>query len=108
MFLLNAGLLYVVKRRSFSQTTVTKSCGDSINRRPVNRRPVNQQAAEQRLTVSIAAIVSAFTLTQGPSALVLLARLSLVGSNTNNNYWEGWALLGSLTGFLVILGKLLN
>uniref|UniRef100_A0A914LYY3 G-protein coupled receptors family 1 profile domain-containing protein n=1 Tax=Meloidogyne incognita TaxID=6306 RepID=A0A914LYY3_MELIC len=108
MFLLNAGLLYVVKRRSFSQTTVTKSCGDSINRRPVNRRPVNQQAAEQRLTVSIAAIVSAFTLTQGPSALVLLARLSLVGSNTNNNYWEGWALLGSLTGFLVILGKSLN
>jgi len=106
MFLLNAGLLYIVKRRSFSQTTVVKS---SINRRPVNTRCVNnQQAAEQRLTVSIAAIVSAFTLTQGPSALVLLARLSLVGSNTNNNYWEGWALLGSLTGFLVILGKLLN
>ncbi|KAL7078552.1 hypothetical protein ACQ4LE_002593 [Meloidogyne hapla] len=106
MFLLNAGLLYVVKRRSFSQTTV-KCSGDSINRRPVSRS-ANQIAAEQRVTVSIAAIVSAFTLTQGPSALVLLARLSLVGSNTNNNYWEGWALLGSMTGFLVILGKSLN
>jgi hypothetical protein len=53
--------------------------------------------------VSVAAIVSAFTLTQGPSALVLLARLAL-----EDDHWPGWAVLGSLTGFLVVLGKSLN
>ncbi|KAF7636427.1 G_PROTEIN_RECEP_F1_2 domain-containing protein [Meloidogyne graminicola] len=108
MFLLNAGLLFIVRRRSFSITN--DKCSNYFNnRRQINNNKfVNQQTSEQHITVSIAAIVTAFTLTQGPSALVLLARLSLVGTSLNNNYWEGWQLLGSLTGFLVILGKSLN
>lgn len=77
------------------------------------RRSLDQQfQAEHRVTVTVCAIVTCFTLTQGPSAIVLLMSF-LSNSRTGNdffgaNFQSVLHYMNSLTGFLVIFGKTLN
>ena len=90
IFLLNAALLIAVRRHSFPKPQAKSAV--AIGCRP-------------RATVSVVAIVSAFTLTQGPSALVLLARLALAAGLGDESDWPSLPMLSSFTGFLVVLGK---
>uniref|UniRef100_A0A914HCY9 G-protein coupled receptors family 1 profile domain-containing protein n=1 Tax=Globodera rostochiensis TaxID=31243 RepID=A0A914HCY9_GLORO len=116
MLFLNASLLVAVRRNSFHLQCPKKSVADrkrrgeemrngAVGGRPEFGRSVDQSRAEHRVTVGLAAIVSCFTLTQGPSALVLLANL-VVSPPSRDPLW--WDTVGSMTCFLVIVGKTLN
>lgn len=67
-----------------------------------------QFQAEHRVTVTVCAIVTCFTITQGPSAIVL--SLSFFSGHkppfVNSNAL--WYHANCLTSFLVIIGKTLN
>ncbi|KAL3090178.1 hypothetical protein niasHS_006630 [Heterodera schachtii] len=112
MLFLNASLLVAVRRNSF-RLQCPKKTDDERKRNGAAGgkkgrefgRSVGQCRAEHRVTVGVAAIVSCFTLTQGPSALVLLANL-VVSPPSRDPLW--WDTVGSLTCFLVIVGKTLN
>uniref|UniRef100_A0A914D380 G-protein coupled receptors family 1 profile domain-containing protein n=1 Tax=Acrobeloides nanus TaxID=290746 RepID=A0A914D380_9BILA len=75
------------------------------------RRSIDQNMhihAEHRVTITVCAIVTCFTLTQGPSAIVLFMdflwgnRPPFVNSNVV------WYHANILAGFLVVIGKTLN
>ncbi|CAD5213953.1 unnamed protein product [Bursaphelenchus okinawaensis] len=75
------------------------------------RRSIDQTAqfhAEHRVTVTVCAIVTCFTITQGPSAIVM--SLSFLSGHrppyVNSNIT--WYNISTFTGFLVIIGKTLN
>jgi len=113
IFLLNAALLIAVRRHSFPKPQAKSAVA-------IGCRPTSQQVCQRiqqdsfifrivqtdyRVTVSVASIVTAFTLTQGRSALVLLARLALAAGLGDESDWPSLPMLSSFTGFLVVLGK---
>lgn len=75
------------------------------------RRSIDQSMqyqAEHRCTVTVCAIVTCFSITQGPSAIML--SISFLSGHqppfVNSNPW--WYNANAVTSFLVIFGKTLN
>uniref|UniRef100_A0A0M3IKC1 G_PROTEIN_RECEP_F1_2 domain-containing protein n=1 Tax=Ascaris lumbricoides TaxID=6252 RepID=A0A0M3IKC1_ASCLU len=114
---LNAALIVFVKRRSFliyqnlielSRKDIRREQSSSLFRR--NTDQVNQQKTEHRIAITVCAIVTCFTITQGPSAIVLSIN-SLSSKRTANGLSEigvNWYHMQTITSFLVIVGKTLN
>ncbi|KAI1729251.1 7 transmembrane receptor (rhodopsin family) domain-containing protein [Ditylenchus destructor] len=84
----------------------TQQARSNLFRRSIDQ--TMQFQAEHRVTVTVCAIVTCFTITQGPSAIVL--SLSFFSGHkppfVNSNAL--WYHANCVTGFLVIIGKTLN
>uniref|UniRef100_A0AC34RJN9 G-protein coupled receptors family 1 profile domain-containing protein n=1 Tax=Panagrolaimus sp. JU765 TaxID=591449 RepID=A0AC34RJN9_9BILA len=126
---LNIALLYVVRKQSFlmynrlNSDMSSMNVGSSSTRRRTSgsidktndngpttnvfRRSIDQTLqfqAEHRVTVTVCAIVTCFTITQGPSAIMLSMNF-LFGSQRQSPIWYH---ANTITSFLVIVGKTLN
>ncbi|XGW13474.1 hypothetical protein V3C99_000082 [Haemonchus contortus] len=116
LVVLNSMLMYYVKKRSFfpheSLTKVTRRMQregqaklpfvTTLFRRHSDQ--LIQQKTEHRVAVTVCAVVTSFTITQAPSAVVLFWRTLWV-----DRQFEGeWYDLEVVTSFLVIFGKCLN
>ncbi|CAD6198562.1 unnamed protein product [Caenorhabditis auriculariae] len=62
-----------------------------------------QQKTEHRVAVTVCAVVTSFTITQAPSAVVLC-----VNSLWQDSFKPHWYNLTTITSFLVVVGKSLN
>ncbi|KAI6187640.1 putative G-protein coupled receptor F59B2.13 [Aphelenchoides besseyi] len=127
MIVLNVALLIVVRKQSFlvykrlsleqhfcadkrESVGNARTAIEQLNKCEF-RKNVDQNSqfhVEHRVTVTVAAIVTCFTLTQGPSAIILWLSF-LYGHkypyiSSNLQYYN----VSSSTGFLVIIGKTLN
>ncbi|VDN60267.1 unnamed protein product [Dracunculus medinensis] len=74
------------------------------------RKKTTHQRIEHRLAITVCAIVTCFTITQGPSAIVLSIN-SFSSKRTPHGHPEmglNWYHLHTITSFLVIVGKALN
>uniref|UniRef100_A0A0N5AV37 G_PROTEIN_RECEP_F1_2 domain-containing protein n=1 Tax=Syphacia muris TaxID=451379 RepID=A0A0N5AV37_9BILA len=109
---LNAALIIIIKKRSLliyqslsvsecqSAPKVNSKISITLFRR--NADQLSQQRTEHRIAITVCAIVTCFTITQAPSAVVQTLTLFLRGLDRK------WAYLHTLTAFLVIVGKSLN
>ncbi|KHN80125.1 Putative G-protein coupled receptor F59B2.13 [Toxocara canis] len=93
--LLNISLIRSLHRRN-TQELVTKS----VNNAP-NGSSVHEQ--ERKMTITVVAIISCFTITQMPSALLFLYEKLISDAKT-----QTFATVSSITNFLVLTGKMLN
>ncbi|MFH4977540.1 hypothetical protein AB6A40_004249 [Gnathostoma spinigerum] len=71
---------------------------------------VVRSKTEIRIAVTVCSIVTCFTITQGPSAIVMsIKSLSAQGTvNRNGSALLDWYEIQTITSFLVIVGKTLN
>uniref|UniRef100_A0AC34QHV6 G-protein coupled receptors family 1 profile domain-containing protein n=1 Tax=Panagrolaimus sp. JU765 TaxID=591449 RepID=A0AC34QHV6_9BILA len=97
----NALLIYTMRQR---QKFLAVSTGYVAGR---GNNAINQSTAqmrvEQRVTLTVCAIVSCFIITQAPSALFYLIAGDIQAKSSN---WHG--ILSVVTSFMVIFGKSLN
>ncbi|CAB3402224.1 unnamed protein product [Caenorhabditis bovis] len=112
---LNFMLLYYVKKRSFFMyaslgkvSARMRKSGDvalpfvaTLFRRHSDQ--ILQQKTEHRVAVTVCAVVTSFTLTQAPSAVVLT-----INSLWQDSFKPHWYHLTTITSFLVVIGKSLN
>ncbi|KAE9554836.1 hypothetical protein FO519_001951 [Halicephalobus sp. NKZ332] len=130
MVALNIALLFVVRKQSFvmynrlnsdlcsmNGATSKRRTSGSVDKGSENsmpayasnmfRRSIDQTLqfqAEHRVTVTVCAIVTCFTITQGPSAIMLSMNF-LFGSQRQS---PNWYHANTITSCLVIVGKTLN
>uniref|UniRef100_A0A914RGA0 G-protein coupled receptors family 1 profile domain-containing protein n=1 Tax=Parascaris equorum TaxID=6256 RepID=A0A914RGA0_PAREQ len=79
-----------------SYELVSKSVNNAIGSSSVHEQ-------ERKMTITVVAIVSCFTVTQMPSALLFLYEKLVSDAKT-----ETFATVSSITNFLVLTGKMLN
>ncbi|VDK45062.1 unnamed protein product [Anisakis simplex] len=117
---LNAALIVFLKQRSVmlyqsisdsSKKEVKNEQGASLFRRSIDQVLfcfATRQRTEQRIAITVVAIVTCFTITQGPSAVVL--SINTFSSTRTVEALTGlnWYQLQTVTAFLVIVGKTLN
>uniref|UniRef100_A0A914VMH2 G-protein coupled receptors family 1 profile domain-containing protein n=2 Tax=Plectus sambesii TaxID=2011161 RepID=A0A914VMH2_9BILA len=98
--LLNLSLIYELRRRAHNTTSVD-GCAGSF-RRISDATSRNKQ--QRKVTVTVCAIVTCFTITQGPSAITFLWELATQSEGTTEDFFT----VVSITNALVITGKVLN
>ncbi|KAF1763534.1 hypothetical protein GCK72_011800 [Caenorhabditis remanei] len=115
LVVLNMMLLYYVKKRSFFMyaslgrvSARMRKSGDvalpfvgTLFRRHSDQ--ILQQRTEHRVAVTVCAVVTSFTITQAPSAVVLT-----VNSLLKERLDAHWYHMTTITSFLVVIGKSLN
>uniref|UniRef100_A0A1I7UK36 G_PROTEIN_RECEP_F1_2 domain-containing protein n=1 Tax=Caenorhabditis tropicalis TaxID=1561998 RepID=A0A1I7UK36_9PELO len=115
LVVLNMMLLYYVKKRSFFMyaslgrvSARMRKAGDvalpfvgTLFRRHSDQ--ILQQRTEHRVAVTVCAVVTSFTITQAPSAVVLT-----VNSLLKERLDAHWYHMTTITSFLVVIGKSLN
>ncbi|KAK5975634.1 hypothetical protein GCK32_009404 [Trichostrongylus colubriformis] len=116
LVVLNTMLMYYVKKRSFFLIQNLSKLTRRMQREGQAKLPfvgtlfrrhsdqLIQQKMEHRVAVTVCAVVTSFTITQAPSAVVLLWRFMW----TDWQFVDGWYDLEVTTSFLVIFGKCLN
>uniref|UniRef100_F1L6X7 G-protein coupled receptor n=1 Tax=Ascaris suum TaxID=6253 RepID=F1L6X7_ASCSU len=93
--ILNISLIRSLHRRN-TQEFVSKSMNNAIGSSSVHEQ-------ERKMTITVVAIISCFTITQMPSALLFLYEKLISDAKT-----ETFATVSSITNFLVLTGKMLN
>ncbi|VDK54724.1 unnamed protein product [Anisakis simplex] len=93
---LNISLIRSLHQRN-TQELVIKSTSVSTN----GISSVHEQ--ERKMTITVVAIISCFTITQMPSALLFLYEKLINDAKT-----QAFATVSSITNFLVLTGKMLN
>jgi hypothetical protein len=96
---LNVSLIYELRRRV--RNTAVDGCTGSFRRISDATARHRQQ---RKVTVTVCAIVTCFTLTQGPSAITFLWELATQSDGTSEQFYT----VVSITNSLVIMGKVLN
>ncbi|KAK6050959.1 hypothetical protein COOONC_11536 [Cooperia oncophora] len=116
LVVLNTMLMYYVKKRSFFFHVSLSKVTQRMQREGQAKLPfvgtlfrrhsdqLIQQKMEHRVAVTVCAVVTSFTITQAPSAVVLFWRSMWV----DQEFEEYWYDLEVITSFMVIIGKCLN
>ncbi|CAJ0941137.1 unnamed protein product, partial [Mesorhabditis belari] len=118
LIILNIMLLYYVRKRSYFAYETLGKVTQRIQRKESPSLPylttlfrrhsdqIVQQKTEHRVAVTVCAVVTSFTLTQAPSAVVLCINSLFPGLEFRST--ETWYAITSITSFLVVVGKSLN
>lgn len=98
---LNLSLIYELRRRGHHNTTVDGYAPSSFRR---ISDATSRHKQQRKVTVTVCAIVTCFTLTQGPSAITFLWELATQTDGATEQFFT----VVSITNALVVTGKVLN
>ncbi|CAJ0580834.1 unnamed protein product, partial [Mesorhabditis spiculigera] len=118
LIVLNIMLLYYVRKRSYFAYETLGKVTKKVERKGSPALPylttlfrrhsdqIVQQKTEHRVAVTVCAVVTSFTITQAPSAVVLC--INSLFADLDFRSTDAWYEISTITSFLVVIGKSLN